>query len=315
MHVGRTAAAIFLAGTSLLLTSRVLSAQSGGPSPSDPGDKYAWLEDATGPRSMDWVNAENAKTAAVLEADPHYKPYLADALAVEEDPRRLPMPSLNGDTVYNLWRDKDHARGLLRKTSVTDYLTPDPHWKTVIDVDALGKAENVGWVFKGESCLYPGDQYCIVNLSAGGEDAVTEREFDLKSGHFVPNGFTLPHSKQNVNWVDKDTLLVERDWGPGTMTDSGYPFVVKRWKRGTPLDSAVEVFRGAATDVRAGGSVLHDAQGHQLITFVRGVTFFETQSFHPDTPRRRTPTHSSQGRHRRHGQRRCPSPAAGRLVR
>ncbi|HLI76860.1 MAG TPA: hypothetical protein VKV02_07935, partial [Acidobacteriaceae bacterium] len=224
-----------------------LSAQTSG-SGSDASDKYTWLEDVSGSRSMEWVNAENAKTAAVLEADPHYKPYLADALKVEEDPRRLPLPSLRGDEVYNVWRDKDHPRGLFRKTTVGDYLTADPHWTTVIDFDALGKTEHVGWVPRGQSCLFPGDQYCMVSLSAGGEDAVTDREFNLKTGQFVDGGFTLPHSKQNVAWVDKDTLLVDRDWGQGTMTNSGYAFIVKQWKRGTPLESATEVFRGQATD-------------------------------------------------------------------
>ncbi len=234
---------------------------------------------------MDWVNAENAKTAKVLEADPHYKPFFADALKVEEDPRRLPIPNLRGDEVYNTWRDKDHPRGLFRKTSITNYLTADPHWTSVIDFDALGKAEHVGWVPRGQSCLYPDDQYCMVALSAGGEDASTEREFDLKSGQFVAGGFNLPHSKQGVSWVDKDTLLVDRDWGPGTMTQSGYAFVVKQWKRGMPLDSAKEMFRGAATDQLGSSSdVLHDGQGHQLVTFERGVTFFEFQNF-VQTPR------------------------------
>ena len=285
MYVGRTAAAILFAGASLLANARVLVAQSGGPTASDTNDKYIWLEDPTGPRSMEWVKAENAKTAAVLEADPHYKPYLADAIAAEEDPRRLPMPNLRGDDVYNLWRDKDHPRGLYRKTGVADYLGADPHWQTVIDFDALGKAENVGWVSKGQSCLYPGDRYCLASLSAGGEDAVTDREFDLKAAKFVPGGFTLPHSKQNVSWVNKDTLLVDRDWGPGTMTSSGYAFVVKQWKRGTPLESATELFRGAATDqLGSSARVLHDAQGHQLVTFTRGVTFFEFQNF-VQTPR------------------------------
>lgn len=257
-----------------------LHAQAHGPSAdSDANDKYMWLEDATGPRSMEWVKAENAKTAEVLEADPHYKPFLADALKVAEDPRRLPLPSLRAGEVYNTWRDKDHPRGLFRKTSVQDYLTPDPHWTTVIDFDALGKSENVGWVPKGQSCLYPGDQYCMVAISAGGEDATTEREFNIKTGEFVSGGFTLPHSKQGVSWEDKDTLLVDRDWGAGTMTSSGYAFVVKRWKRGTPLESATEVFRGAATDqLGSSAQVLHDAQGHRLVTFTRGVTFFEFQN-------------------------------------
>jgi prolyl oligopeptidase len=279
MYARRTAAALVFAGASLALTATGVRAQTSGPSASDAADKYLWLEDVSGPRAMEWVNAENAKTATALEADPHYKPFLADALAVAEDPRRLPMPSLRGDDVYNLWRDKEHPRGLFRKTVVSDYLTADPHWQTVIDFDQLGRTEHVGWVPKGQSCLYPGDQYCMVSISAGGEDAVTEREFNLKTGEFVPEGFTLPHSKQGVSWVDKDTLLVDRDWGQGTMTNSGYAFVVKRWKRGTPLESATEVFRGAATDqLGSSARVLHDAQGHQLVTFTRGVTFFEFQN-------------------------------------
>ncbi len=259
-------------------------AQQAG-NPADTTDKYSWLEDVSGPKSMAWVQAENARSAAVLEADPHFKPYLNDALKVEEDPRRLPLPSLQGDNVYNLWRDQQHPRGLFRKTSVPDYLHPDPHWQTVIDLDALGKAEHEGWVSKGLSCLYPGSQFCMVALSAGGEDATTEREFNLKTGAFVATGFTLPHSKQGVSWVDQDTLLVDRDWGPGTVTNSGYAFVVKQWKRGTPLDAATELFHGQATDqLGSSARVLHDAKGHQLVTFTRGVTFFEFQNF-VQTPR------------------------------
>src|SRR6185312_1339217 len=86
-----------------------------------------------------------------------------------------------------------------------------------------------------------------------------------------------PHSKQNLAWEDKDTLLIGRDWGPGTMTKSGYPFVVKEWKRGTPLDSAQEIFRGEPDDIFATGFVLHDAQGEQLSLFLRRVTFFESR--------------------------------------
>ena len=147
--------------------------------------------------------------------------------------------------------------------------------------------DNVKWVSKGVDCLYPGDRYCMVDLSAGGEDADTEREFDLKSGKFVESGFVLPHSKQNVSWLDKDTLIVARDWGPGTMTASGYAFIVKLWKRGTPLDSAKEVFRGKPTDLGAGGYTLHDAHGHALTVFVRDVTIFENQKFvlTPDGPK------------------------------
>ncbi len=242
-------------------------------------DKYLWLEDVSSPRSMAWVKAEDARSLKVLEADPRYPAYHADALKIAQAPDRLPTPEQIGGEIYNLWRDADHVNGIFRKTSLASYLTPQPAWQTVLDYDALGKQDNVKWVAHGVDCLYPGDRYCMVVLSAGGEDADTQREFDLKSGKFVPSGFTLPHSKQEVSWLDKDTLIVARDWGPGSMTTSGYPFIVKLWKRGTPLDTAKEIFRGKDTDISAGGSTLHDAKNHSLTLFVRGVTFFERQTF------------------------------------
>jgi prolyl oligopeptidase len=257
------------------------------PFPDASTDKYIWLEDVSGPRSMAWVKAENERSLKVLEADPHYAPFHAEALKLSEAPDRLPVPDQRGDEIYNFWRDADHVNGLFRKTTLADYLTQKPTWKTVIDYDALGKQDNVKWVSQGVDCLYPGDRYCMVTLSAGGEDADTQREFDLKSGKFVEGGFVLPHGKQRVAWLDKDTLIVAREWGPGTMTTSGYPFIVKLWKRGTPLDSAKEVFRGKETDLSANGYSLHDSKGHSLTVFVRGVTFFESQTFilTPDGPK------------------------------
>ena len=257
------------------------------PFPDASTDKYIWLEDVSSPRAMAWVKAEDERSLKVLEADPHYAPYHAEALKLSEAPDRLPMPDQRGDEIYNFWRDANHVNGIYRKTSLADYLTQNPNWKTVIDYDALGKQDNVKWVSEGVDCLYPGDHYCMVALSAGGEDADTEREFDLKSGKFVDAGFTLPHSKQNTSWLDKDTLIVARDWGPGSMTPSGYPYIVKLWKRGTSLDSAKEVFRGKDTDIRSAGYVVHDNKGHSLTVFIRGITFFESQTsvLTPDGPK------------------------------
>jgi prolyl oligopeptidase len=237
-------------------------------------DKYQWLEDVNGERSMAWVNAENARSAKVLQADPHYNVLAETALKVLESPTRLPNPNFRVGTIYNTWQDAQHVRGILRRTTLESYLTDKPDWHTVLDYDALAEKDNEKWVAHGLNCLYPGDNLCLVTLSAGGEDADTLREFDLRTGKFVEGGFVLPHSKQNVSWVDKDTLLVARNWGPGTMTQSGYPFVVKLWKRGTPLDSAKEVYRGTPADVSAGPGAIHDAQGHVAIILERGVDFF-----------------------------------------
>ena len=158
----------------------------------------------------------------------------------------------------------------------------------MIDYDALSKQDNTSWVAKEINCMFPGDHLCLVELSAGGEDAQTLREFDLKTGQCVANGFTLPHSKQDAAWVDANTLYVARDWGPGTMTKSGYPFVVKVWKRGTPLDSAKEVFRGQESDIEASAGVLKDAQGDTLVLFERAIDFFsrEVEILTPGGPKR-----------------------------
>ncbi len=117
----------------------------------------------------------------------------------------------------------------------------------------------------------------MAGLSAGGEDASTEREFDLKAGKFVSGGFVLPKGKQRVAWMDKDTLLLAREWGPGTLTKSGYPFVVKQWKRGEPLEQAKEIFRGNEADGGYGVSpvVLDDAQGHKATLIIRPLNTFE----------------------------------------
>lgn len=240
-------------------------------------DKYQWLEEVNGERALAWVHGENERTAKVLESDPRFAGLQADALKVLESPDRLPVPDFREGEIYNTWQDAEHVRGIVRRTSLSDYLTPQPHWETVIDYDALAKQDNEKWVQKGLNCLYPGNGLCLVTLSAGGEDATTQREFDLKTAKFVAGGFVLPKSKQSAAWLDKDTLLVQRDWGPGTMTKSGYPFVVKLWKRGQPLDQAKEIYRGMETDVSAGAATLNDDDGHQVTLAFRGVNFFERE--------------------------------------
>ena len=246
----------------------------------EPADKYQWLEDVSGERSMAWVNAENERSAKALDVGPVYNSLAETALKVLESPTRLPSPQFRVGEVYNTWQDAQHVRGILRRASLDSYLKDQPDWHTVIDYDALATQDNEKWVQKGLNCLYPGDSLCLVALSAGGEDADTLREFDLKtgeSGKFVDNGFVLSRSKQSATWVDKDTLLVARNWGPGTMTQSGYPFVVKQWKRGEPLDQAKEVYRGTPSDVSAGAGSLHDSQGHHVVLLTRGVNFFQRE--------------------------------------
>jgi prolyl oligopeptidase len=253
-------------------------------------DNYTWLEDIRGERPMAWVKAENARTAAVLEKDSHFAPLQAEALKVLESPERLPEPELRNGAVYNTWRDAEHVRGIIRRTTLKDYLTSEPKWETVLDYDALSKADKQSWVGAGLDCLHPEDELCLVSLSAGGEDADTLREMNLKAGKFVEGGFVLPRGKQTAAWVDKDTLLIGRDWGPGTMSEAGYPITVRLWKRGQPLESATEVYRGDVKDNGYGdyARVFIDGQGHVAKIVARNLSTFaqETYLLSPGGPKK-----------------------------
>lgn len=242
-------------------------------------DPYVWLEELDSPRSMAWVKSENAKTLAVLEKDPRYAQFYGEALAIAEARDRIPQPRFLAGAIYNFWQDADHTRGIWRKSSLAQYRDPAPGWTTALDLDALAQAEHANWVWKGADCLLPGERFCLINLSDGGEDAVTVREFDLASSQFVNGGFELPKSKQSVAWVSEDRLLVARDWGAGTMTSSGYPFVVKTLRRSEPLSSAQEAFRGRPEDEEVDVATLEDGDGHKAVVILRHVSFFEAETY------------------------------------
>jgi len=244
-------------------------------------DPYLWMEEIEGTRALDWAKAQNARSLPVLQNDARYADLQAKALEILNAKDRVPGVSFAGDgSLRNFWQDADHVRGLWRRTTLDSYRTQTPSWETILDVDALSKAENANWVFKGASCLPPHDTRCLVTLSDGGKDAVTVREFDTTTKRFVDGGFVLPAGKQNYTWLDEDTLLVGREWKPGELTKSGYAYVLKTLKRGQALDQAVEVYRGVDTDVSVSPFVLRDSDGKVVAVMAhRGVTFFESETY------------------------------------
>src|SRR4051812_8682 len=264
------ARALLLAGM-LAVTGAIGSARNVAP-PSD--DPFIWLEEIRGERALAWARAENTRTLGELQGDPRYRANYDHALEILQARDRIPAVSFHTDGLYNFWQDAEHVQGILRRTSLASYRTDHPQWETVLDVDALARAEGKTWVYQGMQCLPPEERYCLVSLSDGGRDANVVREYDLRERRFVAGGFSLPEGKQDVTWVDADTILVAREWGPGTMTQSGYPYVIKRLRRGQSLSEAQEVFRGSADDVSTSGFVLRDSDGRAHgVGAVRGLDF------------------------------------------
>ncbi len=212
-------------------------------------DPRLWLEEVEGEKALDWVKGQNKRAHSVLDPDPNFNKFYEEALAIVNATDKIAYGAHRGGYVYNFWQDADHIHGLWRRAPLAGYAKGEPDWDVILDLDALSEAEGENWVYKGVSCLAPNYERCMITLSRGGKDAAVRREFDIASKSFVKGGFVIPEAKGGTAWQDENTLLVATDWGGDTMTDSGYPFVNKRWTRGTALNSATELVRGDKTDV------------------------------------------------------------------
>jgi prolyl oligopeptidase len=219
-------------------------------------DPWLWLEATHSPRALDWVHAQNAITKKAFMETPEFKQTRGEILQVLDSEARIPYVGKMGDYYYNFWQDKTHPRGIWRRTTLAEYARADPKWETVLDIDALNKAEGKQWVFKGAQCMKPEFVHCLVSLSPGGGDAVEVREFDMATKSFVQGGFFLPVAKTQISWIDANHVYVGTDFGPGSMTKSSYPRIVKEWTRGTPLTAAKLVYEGKPTDLAV--SAYHD---------------------------------------------------------
>lgn len=250
--------------------------------PATDEDPHLWLEDVEGPRSLEWVRTQNARSLGTLQSDPRYQRMHDAALRIAEATDRIAFPQFRSGMIYNFWQDPSHVRGIMRRTTLASYRTDSPAWETVLDLDALSASEGANWVYKGMNCLEPEHRRCLIALSNGGKDAAELREFDTRAKAFVIGGFHLPESKGGATWVDENTLLVARDFGEGTLTSSGYPFIVKRLARGQRLEDAPEVFRGTPGDVSVGAVAVRDSDGRvQALMISRGITFYEGEYWLP----------------------------------
>lgn len=264
---------------SLLIYMAILSttvfAQDANTSNADP---FMWLEEVDGKKAIDWVNQQNSLTVERLTKEKSYDDIYKRTLEILNSADRIAYPTLYGAFVYNFWQDKDHERGIWRRATTSSFTNGKPNWETLLDLDAMYKKDNIKWVFKGSNGLYPKYERFLISLSKGGGDAVVVKEFDVLTKSFVENGFVMEEAKGGASYLDENTLIVSTDFGPGTMTTSGYARQVKLWKRGTLLKEAELIFEGDTTDVSCSGFAVHDGAKTHLI-LDRGMTFYTNQTF------------------------------------
>lgn len=241
-------------------------------------DPHVWLEDVSGEKALDWVKARNEKAKQRIESDPSFEKLRNDLLEILDSNARIPFVSKNGEFYYNFWRDKKNERGLWRRTTLSEYKKVEPSWEVLLDLDALGKTEGENWVWKGASLLRPDYTRALVTLSRGGADADVTREFDLVKKEFVADGFQRPESKGGMSWIDIDHVFVSTDFGAGTMTDSGYPRIAKIWTRGKPMEQAVTVYEGTATDMSI-GAAHDDSPGFERDFVTRNIAFYNDELY------------------------------------
>ena len=247
--------------------------------PTDPPpDPHLWLEDVGGEKPLAWVRERNVESSQALTKGTGFTALEQRILSILDSKERIPVVTRIGDRCYNFWRDASNPRGLWRRTTLEEYRTDQPAWETVLDLDALATQENENWVWHGATVLEPDDRRCLVSLSRGGADADVIREFDLAAKAFVDGGFALPEAKSRVNWRTPDSLFVASDFGPGSLTTSGYPRSVRIWERGTPLVAADMIFEGRPDDMSV-GAYRDLTPGFERDFISRQITFWTNELF------------------------------------
>ncbi len=240
-------------------------------------DPYLWLSSIHGATALAWVARQNVRTHAALQTDPLYGEDREKILSVLDAPDRIPGPALDHRWVLDFWQDSSHMRGVWRRTSIADYASPAPRWQVLLDLDRLDRDTHEDWVWMGGECT-PGLRHCLVRLSPGGGDAVVVREYDPRTRRFLAGGFSLPAAKSYVSYLNDNEVLFATDFGPGTLTPSSYPRIVKLWRRGEPLRAAKTVFVGRASDMVVAPQVFRGPYG-TVALIVRQPTFFHSDYY------------------------------------
>ena len=241
-------------------------------------DAFLWLEERRSPESLKWVEEHNQKTLSQLKTLPEFEPLKSTLREISFAKDRIQAPGLRGEFAYQFWQDEKNPKGIWRRTLWPDYAQKDPTWETILDIDQLSRDEKEDWVWKGPNCLAPADELCLIDLSRKGGDEKVVREFNTVTKTFVKGGFELPQAKSEHSWLDRDHLFIGTDFGPGSLTESGYPRIAKIWTRGTPLSAAITLYEGKESDLFVGASSQIRPEGTYLV-LNRAIDFYHQENW------------------------------------
>lgn len=240
-------------------------------------NEHVFFDEVDSPPVLEWVQSHNERALTRLGSQRQAQ-LENQILQILDAPDKIPFVTKRGEWAYNFWTDADHPRGMWRRQPFDAYMDGGDDWAVLLDLDALSAQEGKSWVWKGATVVFPQLDRALLTLSEGGSDTAEVREFDLDSLTFVEGGFNTVAAKSSVGWIDRDQVWVSTDFGPGSLTDSGYPRQVRRWQRGQELADAEVVFTGETTDVVVGAA--HDrTPGWERDWVQRMLDFYRSETY------------------------------------
>ncbi len=245
-------------------------------------DPYAWLEEVQGERALAWVRERNAESRAVLEAQPRFAAMRERFLEILDAKDKIPYVSRQGDALLQPVARRGaparpvaaHHAGRLpqRQPGVGNAARPRR-------AGSRGKRE-LGLAWRG--LPRPG-------LPALPDLAVARRRrraCGARVRHRRPGASSpppravssCPKPSPTSTWVDDDTIYVGTDFGPGSMTDSGYPRIIKRWRRGQAAGAMPSPCSKAACKDVAVCATVDRTPGFERTLFGRATDFYNTEA-------------------------------------
>lgn len=232
------------------LAALVLMASVSGPALAQ-DERYQWLETPTDQKALTWAADRTKAAELAIRQLPERKVVMEELKTVlaagDPPPQFYPL----GDKMLRFQRSVTSPHGIL-SVAKRDRDGALGAWRTVLDVDAMRKADGKAYEFRtsrfSDACLAPDYNRCLISLSPDGADDAAIREFDLEAGKFVEDGFQIPASRSMASWFGKDQLLIMHSADGGPNLASGWPSKVRTWNRGAPLAAAKPVFEAEPGD-------------------------------------------------------------------